>query len=123
MLSTKVTLGCNHKNCKTTFEANTRRLAKVGARKLGWKVKGTKVHYCPTHRQENGYPTVAQRKAERVAKKAEKVSATKKATKPVTTTKKVTKSTVRKPIAQPMTVGQAVPGMVAKSAKQASAKR
>lgn len=72
MLSTKVTLTCNHKNCKETFEAITRKLTKVGARKLGWKVRGTKIHYCPAHRQENGYPTVTQRKAERLAKKAEK---------------------------------------------------
>lgn len=130
MLKTLVSLFCNHTNCKTApITAGARKATKIAARKAGWKIKGLNVMFCPAHRAENGFPTAAQRKAERLAKKAK---ATKKVTKSVThkpvvngmgkivlVGKPVTKKAVK-----PVTgIGQRVPGMVAKSAKRATLKK
>ncbi|MEO6566150.1 MAG: hypothetical protein ABIO63_08950 [Casimicrobiaceae bacterium] len=125
MINNLVSLLCNHSNCKTTPVTGTSRKAvKIAARKVGWKVKGLKVMFCPDHRAEEGYPTAAQRKADRLAKK-EKTAVAKKVTKSAT---KVTKPVAKKPVTskpvakkfiKPVTsMGQPVTGMVAKSAKK-----
>jgi hypothetical protein len=133
-ITTIVSLLCNHKDCKTApITAGARKATKVAARKAGWKIKGLKVMYCPAHRAENGYPTAAQRKADRLAKKAKAAEAKKstkapvskkavKAVKPVAP-KPVTKKAVKPAGKTAVTgMGQAVPGMVAKSAKRGSVK-